>query len=93
MAAAAPSQRGGKAAAKIPGAIFTLPSAQAGAIVRRPIPWQDLFRNGMSGRRTHAAWWQGLSRSERLNGAERLLLGVSGLALSGILVMLIRVLG
>jgi len=47
----------------------------------------------MSGRRTHAAWWQGLSRSERFNGAERLLLGVSALALSGILVMLIRVLG
>jgi hypothetical protein len=47
----------------------------------------------MSGRRTHAAWWQGFSRSERFNGAERLLLGVSALALSGILVMLIRVLG
>jgi hypothetical protein len=44
----------------------------------------------MSGRRPQAAWWQ-ISRSERFNGAERLLLGVAVLALTGALVVLVRV--
>jgi hypothetical protein len=45
----------------------------------------------MSGRRTQPAWWQDLYRSERFNGAEWLLLGVSALALAGALLMLVRV--
>ena len=45
----------------------------------------------MSGRRPQAAWWQELYRSERFNGAERLLLGVAVLALTGALVVFIRV--
>ncbi|MBP6382355.1 MAG: hypothetical protein KBG29_07145 [Pseudomonadales bacterium] len=45
----------------------------------------------MSGRRPQVAWWQELYRSERFNGAERLLLGVAALALTGALVVFIRV--
>jgi hypothetical protein len=45
----------------------------------------------MSARRPQAAWWQELYRSERFNGAERLLLGVAALALTGALVVLVRV--
>jgi hypothetical protein len=45
----------------------------------------------MSGRRSQPAWWQEIARSERFNGAEWLLLGVSALAFAGALMMLVRV--
>lgn len=45
----------------------------------------------MSGRRGLPERWQEISRSERFNGAEWLLLAVSVLALAGALMMLVRV--
>jgi hypothetical protein len=45
----------------------------------------------MAGRRSEGAWWHAITRSERFNRAEWMLLGVSATALLGAVVMLSRV--
>jgi hypothetical protein len=47
----------------------------------------------MNGRKTEQTWWQEITRSERFNSAEWLLLGVSGSALTAALMVLLRALG
>ena len=46
----------------------------------------------MAGRKIPDQWWQEITRSERFNSAEWLMLGVSALALAGAAVVLARVL-
>ena len=46
----------------------------------------------MSGRKTQHTWWQEITRSDRFNGVEWLLLGVSAFALAGALMVLTQVL-
>ena len=45
----------------------------------------------MSGRKLPEQWWQEIIASERFNGAEWLMLGVSALALAGAAVALVRI--
>ena len=49
------------------------------------------FWTGMAGRKIQTIWWQEITRSERFNRAEWLLLGVSAIAFVGVLTMLVRV--
>ncbi|MBK6286881.1 MAG: hypothetical protein IPJ33_08955 [Gammaproteobacteria bacterium] len=46
----------------------------------------------MTGRKTEHTWWQEITRSDRFNGVEWLLLGVSAFALAGALMVLTQVL-
>ena len=46
----------------------------------------------MTGRKTEHTWWQEITRSDRFNGAEWLLLGVSAVALAGALLVLMQAL-
>lgn len=46
----------------------------------------------MTGRKAPPTWWQEIVRSERFNGAEWLMLGVSAMALAGAVLVFVRVL-
>jgi len=46
----------------------------------------------MSARKPPQYWWHEITRSERFNGAEWLMLGVSAIALAGAVVVVVRVL-
>lgn len=53
---------------------------------------QQYITIAMTGRKTEHSWWQEITRSDRFNGVEWLLLGVSAFALTGALMVLMQAL-